>query len=71
MGFSRQKFWSRLSFPSPEDLLNPGIEPGPPALQADSLRSEPPGKPNAVVERKLAQAQMNSFGHGVKIVEAG
>ena len=37
MGFSRQKYWSELPFPSPEDLPNPGIEPGSPALQADSL----------------------------------
>ena len=33
-------------FPSPGDLLNPGIEPGSPTLQADSLPSEPLGKPN-------------------------
>ena len=42
MEFSRQEYWSRL--PSPGDLHNPGIEPGSPALQADSLLSEPPGK---------------------------
>ena len=36
---------SGLPFPSPEDLSDPGIEPGSPALQADSLPSEPPGKP--------------------------
>ena len=34
-----------FSFPSPGDLPNPGIEPGSPALQADALPSEPPGKP--------------------------
>ena len=45
MGFSRQKSWSGLPFPSPGDLPNPGIEPGSPALQADALPSEPPGKP--------------------------
>ena len=45
MGFSRQEYWSGLPFPSPRDLLNPGIEPGSPALQADALTSEPPGKP--------------------------
>ena len=45
MGFSRQEYWSGLSFPSPGDLPNPGIEPGSPALQADALSSEPPGKP--------------------------
>ena len=45
MGFSRQEYWSGLPFPSPGDLPNPGIEPGSPALQADTLTSEPPGKP--------------------------
>ena len=40
MGFSRQEYWSGLPFPSPEDLLDPGIEPGSPALQADSLPTE-------------------------------
>ena len=43
MGFSRQDYWSGLLFPSPGDLPNPGIEPGSPALQADSLPSEPQG----------------------------
>ena len=45
MGFSRQGYWSRLPFPSPEDIPNPGIEPRSPTLQADALPSEPPGKP--------------------------
>ena len=45
MGFSRQECWSGLPFPSPGDLPDPGIEPGSPALQADALPSEPPGKP--------------------------
>ena len=45
MGFSRQEYWSGLPFPSPEDLPNPGIETRSPALQADTLTSEPPGKP--------------------------
>ena len=44
MEFSRQEYWSGLPFPSPGDLPDPGIEPGSPALQADSLPSEPPGK---------------------------
>ena len=44
-GFSREEYWSGLPFPSPGDLLNPGIEPKSPALQADALLSEPPGKP--------------------------
>ena len=42
--FFRQENWSGLPFPSPGDLPNPGIEPRSPALQADSLPSEPPGK---------------------------
>ena len=45
MGFSRQEYWSRLPFPSPGDLPDPGIEPGSSAFQADALTSEPPGKP--------------------------
>ena len=45
MEFSRQEHWCELLFPSLEDLPDPGIEPGSPALQADSLQSEPPGKP--------------------------
>ena len=44
MGFSRQEYWSWLLFLSPGDLPNPGIEPRSPALQADALTSEPPGK---------------------------
>ena len=45
IGFSRQEYWIRLPFPSPGDLPNPGTELRSPALQADSLPSEPPGKP--------------------------
>ena len=44
MGFSRQESWSGLSLPSPEDLPDTGIEPGSPALQADALLPELPGK---------------------------
>ena len=47
MGFSRQEYWSGLPFPSPGDLPDPGIELRSPALQADALTSEPPGKPIA------------------------
>ena len=43
--FSRQEYWSGLPSPSPRDLPDPGIKPGSPALQAESLPSEPPGKP--------------------------
>ena len=45
MEFSRQEYWSGLPFPSPGDLPDTGIEPSSPALQADTLLSELPGKP--------------------------
>ena len=41
MGFLRQEHWSGLPFPSPGDLLDPGIKPRSPALHADALTSEP------------------------------
>ena len=44
-GFPRQEYWRGLPFPPPGDLPNPGIEPWSPALQADSLPTEPPEKP--------------------------
>ena len=47
--FPGKEYWSGLPFPSP------GIEPGSPALQADALPSEPPGKPkrNVIVKKKV------------------
>ena len=46
MGFPRQEYWSGLPFPFPGGgLPDPRIEPRSPALQEDSLPSEPPGKP--------------------------
>ena len=47
MGFSRQEYWSGLPFHSPGHLSDPGIEPGSPALQADSIKimTELGGKP--------------------------
>ena len=44
MGLSRQEYWSGLPFPCSGDLPDPGIKPRSPALQADALTSEPPGK---------------------------
>ena len=44
-GFSRQEYWSGLPCLPLGDLPNPGIKPRSPALQADYLPSEPPGKP--------------------------
>ena len=40
IGLSRREYWSGLPFPSPQELPNPGTEPGSPALQTDSLPSE-------------------------------
>ena len=46
MEFFRQEYWSGVPFPSLGDLPDPGTEPGSPALQADSLLSEPQVKKN-------------------------
>ena len=61
MGFSRQEYWSGLPFPSPRDLPNPGIEPGSPTLEADTLPSEPPGKSR----RKLSTEELMLLNCGV------
>ena len=45
MEFSRQEYWNGLPLSSPGDLPNPGTEPRSPTLWADSLPSEPPGRP--------------------------
>jgi len=45
MEFFRPEYWSGLPFPSPGDLPNPGIKPGSPVLQVDSLPTEPSRKP--------------------------
>ena len=50
MGFSRQEYWSGLPFPSLGDLPNPGIELRSPALSADALPSEPPGKSRSLTK---------------------
>ena len=50
MGFSRQEYWSGFPCPSPGDIPNPRIEPRSPALQADSLPSELPGKPSIIIK---------------------
>ena len=57
MGFSKQEYWSGFPFLSPGDLPDPGIKPRSPALQADALPSEPPGKPKNV----QITVQLHSF----------
>ena len=51
MGFSRQDYWSGLPCSSLGNSPNPGVEPRSPALQADSLPSDPPGEPHFGEER--------------------
>ena len=57
MEFSRQEYWSGLPLPSPGDLPDPGIEPRSPALQADALPSEPPGKPKEKEGERVMKLQ--------------
>ena len=49
VGFHRQEYWSGSLFPSPGDLPQPVIELKSPALQADSLQTEQPGKPSGIL----------------------
>ena len=53
MEFSRQEYWSGLLFPSLGDLPNPGIKPRSTTLQANSLPSEPPGKPHYFLKQHV------------------
>ena len=57
MGFSRQDCWSGLPYPPPGDLPNPGLEPGSPTSQTDSLPGKPPGKPRNAGVRSLSLLQ--------------
>ena len=57
MKFSRQEYWSGLSFPSPRDLPKSGIELTSAPLQADSLPSEPPEKPYIVRPVNIEKAK--------------
>ena len=66
MGFSRQEYWSGLPFPSPGDPPDPGIEPGSPILEADTLTSEPPGKPTnyrPVIKLQLPYSRISQAQH--------
>ena len=55
-------FWSGLPFPSPGDLPDPGIEPRSPALQADALPSEPPGKPEQQISTPVPWVKLRNLG---------
>ena len=62
MEFSRPEYWNTeyWPFPSPGDLLNPGIGPRSPALQADSLPAEPQGSPRRTTEEGLKWREIRS-----------
>ena len=61
MGFSRQEYWSGLPLSSQGDLPDPGTAPGSPALQADSLLSELPGKPHTCYGMNIFYPQRESY----------
>ena len=67
-GISQQEYWSGVPFPSLGDLPHPGIKPGSPLLQADSLPSEPPG---ILMEGQIKRAaqfdQVSDPGWGVLV----
>ena len=68
MGFSRQEYWSGLPCCSPGDLPNPGIEPSAPALQADSLPTELPGKPGSSLTVFSIVKLQNTFYMALKML---
>ena len=59
MGILQTRNWSGLPCPPPRDFPNPGIKPRSPTLQADSLLSEPPGKPKNTGGSSLSRLQEN------------
>ena len=69
MEFSRQDYWSGMPFSSPGDLPDPGIKPGSPALQVDSLPSEPPGKPKFNVSSPLSHIPYLCQAHSQPLVQ--
>ena len=69
MEFSRQEYWSGLSFPLTGDLPDTEIKPRSSSLQADSLPSEPTGKPLCInlIELRGAQLAGRTFFLGVSV----
>ena len=63
MGFLRQAYWDGLPFPAPGDLPDPGTELRSPALQADSLPAETPGKPMFHMGVYVCQSQSPNSSH--------
>ena len=59
--------------PSPGDLPNPGMEPRSPTLLADSLPSQPPGKPKTILGNKytiLTQSQHHPLNKDIPLISA-
>ena len=54
-GILQERILEWVAFPSPSDLPDPGVKPGSPALQTDSLPTEPPGEPmKGITEANIA-----------------
>ena len=70
IGFPRQEYWRGWAFPSPGYLLDPGIEPRSPALQADSSQSEPSGKPNITNLDSILKSRDITLPTKVRLVKA-
>ena len=73
MGFSSQEYHSGLPFPFPEDLPNPGVEPGSPMLQVDSLPSELQGMCSCLfptVIRCTHQTQLGKWIHYMTTIKS-
>ena len=66
MEFFRQEYSSGLPFPSLGDLPNPGVKAGSTALQADSLLSEPPGRPSEM--ESIVESAKMSKGHLIHLI---
>ena len=69
MGFSRQEHWNGLLFPSPGDRPKTGIKPGSPALQADSLPSEPPGKLVKTHHTGMSYIKVKEYGQTLSLMK--
>ena len=69
--FSRQEYWSGLPFPSPGDFPNPGIKLQSPVLQADSLPSEPPGKPKTSTDSFLRIFTVKKIQQKIRAIAGG
>ena len=63
MGFSREEYWGGLSFPSPGDLLEPGVEPLSPALASKFFTTEPSGKPYGCFCDKTTEVNNSNRDH--------